>query len=87
MEFNGLPVFMDSRAEIYLSNFNNTTIIEDFLKLTSGEVHYNEIFEKYDVNYVLLENNSMIINYIYNDENWNLLYQDNYFSFYEKVEE
>lgn len=87
MEFKGLPVFMDSRAEIYLSNFNNTTIIDDFLKLTSGEVHYNEIFEKYDVNYVLLENNSMIINYIYNDESWNLLYQDNYFSFYEKLEE
>ena len=39
------------------------------------------------INYVLLENNSMIINYIYNDENWNLLYQDNYFSFYEKIEE
>lgn len=87
MEFKGLPVFMDSRAEIYLSNFNDTTIIEDFLKLTSGEVHYNDIFEKYDINYVLLENSCMIVNFIYDDENWNLLYQDSYFSFYEKVVE
>lgn len=85
MEFKGIPVFMDSRAEIYLSKFNNTTIIEDFLKLSEAMVHYNDIFEKYDINYVLLENDSKIINYIYEDKYWNLLYQDNYFSFYEKV--
>lgn len=87
MEFKGLPVFMDSRAEIYLSNFNNTTIIEDFLKLTGCQVHYNDIFEKYDINYVLVEAESRIWNYIYEDKNWNLLYQDNNFAFYEKVVE
>lgn len=84
MEFKGLPVFMDSRAEIYLSRFNDTSIIED-LQLTRGKIHYNDIFEKYDINYVLLENTSIIINYIYDDKEWKLLYQDNYFSFYEKV--
>lgn len=87
MEFRGLPVFMDSRAEIYLSRFNNTTIIEDFLKLSTGEVHYDDIFEKYDINYALIENSSVVANYIYEDRYWNLLYQDNYFSFYEKVTE
>lgn len=87
MEFRGLPVFMDSRAEIYLSKFNDTTIIEDFLKLSGGEVHYNDIFEKYDINYALIENDSMVANYIYEDKYWNLLYQDNYFAFYEKVKE
>lgn len=87
MEFRGLPVFMDSRAEIYLSKFNNTTIIEDFLKLSGGIVHYNDIFEKYNINYALIENDSMVANYIYQDRYWNLLYQDNYFSFYEKVTE
>lgn len=87
MEFRGIPVFMDPRAEIYLSTFNNTTIIEDFLRLSSGEIHYDDIFDKYDINYALLENSSVIINYIYEDRYWNLLYQDNYFSFYEKVTE
>lgn len=87
MEFNGLPVFMDSRAEIYLSTFNDTSIIEDFLSISSGKIHYNDIFEKYDINYVLVEKDSIFKNYIYEDKYWNLLYQDNYFSFYEKVEE
>lgn len=85
MEFKGLPVFMDSRAEIYLSRFNDTTIIEDFLKISSGIPQYNDIFEKYDINYVVLENTSAVANYMYNDRYWNLLYQDNTFSFYEKV--
>ncbi len=87
MEFKKLPVFMDSRAEIYLSKFNDTSIIEDFLKLTDGSVHYNDIFDKYDINYALLENSSIILNYIYDDKYWNLLYQDNHFSFFERVQE
>ena len=87
MEFNGLPVFMDSRAEIYLSTFNDTSIIEDFLSISPGKIHYNDTFEKYDINYVLVEKDSIFKNYIYEDKYWNLLYQDNYFSFYEKVEE
>lgn len=87
MEFKKLPVFMDSRAEIYLSKFNDTSIIEDFLNLSTGATHYNDVFDKYNMNYVLLENSSMIINYIYEDKYWNLLYQDNYFSFYERVED
>ena len=87
MEFRGLPVFMDSRAEIYLIKFNDTTIIPDFLDVTLGYVHYNEIFQKYNINYALIENNSNFAHYIYEDRYWNLLYQYKYFSFYEKVTE
>ena len=84
LEFKKIPVFIDPRAEIYLSTYNDTHVLEDYLKLEFGMVHYNVIFQKYNINYVLVENDSIIKNYIYEDTNWKLLYKDEYFCFYEK---
>lgn len=87
LEFNGIPTFMDSRAELYTSQFNEgCSILDDFYDLFYGFKSYNEIFEKYDITHALLENDGVINKYIYDDDNWKLLYKDGTFSLYEKVE-
>lgn len=85
LEFFGIPVFLDSRAEIYLEEFNDTTILKDYSEVSSGAVHYNEVFEEYEITHALLQNVEMLNIYIKDNENWKIIYQDDVFSLYERV--
>lgn len=81
--FHDIPVFIDSRLDVYCSEFNNTDVFFDYVKVFGGSVHYKEIFEKYDFTHVLLYNSETINTYIKDDPNYNLIYEDEYFSLYE----
>ena len=41
---NNIPVFIDSRLDVYCSEFNDTDIFYDFVSVKSGNKHYDEIF-------------------------------------------
>lgn len=87
LEMKGIKVFLDSRSEMYTKEFNpETTILEDWFNLTSGLIHYNEIFDKYEITHALLRNDELVNLYIKNDPKWNEIYQDDMFSIYERVE-
>lgn len=87
LELNGLKAFLDSRSGIFTEEFNpGTTILNDWLDASGGSVHYDELFEKYNITHALLYNEETINVYIKDDSDWNLIYQDDRFSLYEKVE-
>lgn len=83
--FNDIPVFIDSRLDVYCSEFNDTDIFFDYVKVFSGDIHYNDIFKKYNFTHILLYNSETINTYIKNDSNYNLIYEDEYFSLYEYI--
>lgn len=64
------------------------TVLKDWLKVSGGEVNFKEIFNKYEITHCLINNGDLINQYIYNDEDYELIYQDDCFSLYErKLEE
>ncbi len=87
LELNKIKVFIDSRAELYTVQFNkDITILNDWQNIINGEVDYKEIFEKYNITHALLYNTELINFYIDDDPNWKIIYQDDCFSLYEKVQ-
>lgn len=87
LEFNGIQVFVDSRSEMYTEKFNDgCTILNDWYNVVNGGVSYTEIFDKYQITHALLYNTELINVYICNDDSWKLLYQDDSFSLYERVD-
>jgi hypothetical protein len=82
---NDIPVFIDSRLDVYCSEFNDTDIFKDYIKLHTGEVYYEDIFQKYDFTHILLKKDEMINIYIQNDSNYNILYQDDDYVLYERT--
>lgn len=87
LEVNGIKAFIDSRSGIFTEEFNpGTTILNDWLSADSGLVNYEDIFEKYNITHALLTNDEIINMYICKDSNWKLVYQDDIFLLYEKVE-
>ncbi len=76
LEYYDIPVFIDSRAEVYIAEFNGgKDIVSDFLKAQEfGQ--YREVFEKYNFNYALIYRNSPLYNYLMVDEDCDLIYEE-----------
>ena len=92
MLFRGIPVFIDSRADLYAPEFSGNKdedIFSDFINTSSISKFYEETFEKYDITHVILGKGSktnMIITKT-NDENYKELYSDDNFVIYERLKE
>ena len=88
MIFRGIPVFIDSRADLYAPEFSGKEddIFMDFMETSNIGKFYEDIFEKYDITHVITYKNSkmnMIITKT-KDKNYKELYSDNYFVVYER---
>ena len=86
MLFRGIPVFIDSRADLYSPEFNEgVDVFTDFIESSNLNVYFEDIFEKYDITHVILYRNSKMNMIIENAnlDNYKLLKKDKYFVFYE----
>lgn len=87
--FKGIPVFIDSRADLYAPEFSGKEedIFSDFIDMSSIGTFYGDIFEKYGMTHVITYKNSKINMIITKTEpeKYNELYQDDYFVVYEIV--
>ena len=87
--FRGIPVFIDSRAELYTPEFNpqSEDIFTDFIDTSSIGTFYEDTFEKYNITHVICYENSkmnMIITKT-NDPNYKQIYEDEKFVIYERL--
>ena len=89
MIYRGIPVFIDSRADLYAPEFSGREedIFMDFINVSSIADFYEDTFEKYDITHVITYKNSkmnMIIKET-QDPNYLELYEDDYFTIYERL--
>lgn len=91
--FKGIPVFIDSRADLYAPEFNTPTgdkkdgkdIFMDFINSSNISTYYGDIFEKYEITHVLVYKDSKIAMLIRktDSEKYNKIYEDKNFVIYE----
>lgn len=86
--FRGIPVFIDSRADLYAPEFNGKNdIFTDFLDI-SGLNRYNmqSLLDKYDFTHLIFKRNSRLGIYIrLKPDLYKEIYKDDYFIIYEKI--
>lgn len=84
----GIPVFIDSRCDLYTPEFNHgNDIFTDALAVPGLNSNYQEIFEKYDVRHVMLYNADDVNINLHQDARYNELYNDGIFTIYKRVME
>ena len=83
--YKGIPVFIDSRADLYSPEFNKgVNVFEDFMKTNNLEKDFEEIVEKYKITHIILNKNYYIYKTIKKiDNKYKLLKEDDNFVFYE----
>ena len=78
--YRDIPVFIDSRADLYLKEFNsNCTVFEDYF---DTPYNYKYYFNKYSIEYVLVENGTTVDSKIRKDKGFKPIYEDEDFTIY-----
>ena len=76
IEFNDIPVFIDSRAEVYMKEFNGgIDVISNFLDINEIS-KYENVFEKYQFDYALVYNESNIYYYLNSNPNFKIIFRE-----------
>lgn len=93
--YRGIPVFVDSRADLYSPEFNGTKneekkyegrdIFSDFLNISNIGTFYESKFREYGITHVMMGKNTKLNLLISREDNYKLLYQDNNFVIYERL--
>jgi len=85
--FKDIPVFIDSRADVYDPEFNGwkDDIFRDFVNLNNASNDYEDKFEHYGITHLLIYRNSTLDKVLKLDKNYNELYKDDRFIIYERL--
>ncbi len=83
LEFRGIPVFLDSRSEIYTKEFNNVDILKDWVEYEIfGNGNIETIIDKYNITHLVVYYNKNYSNY-YGKYKFARIYYDDCFAIYE----
>ena len=84
--FRDIPVFIDSRCDLYTPEFGSEEdIFTDALNIPGLNSDYEELFDKYDVRYIMLYKDSGLNTNLLNDDDYELLYDDSNFVIYKRL--
>ena len=85
--YNDIPVFIDSRADVYDPQFNKKEddIFRDFINITDVCTDYEEKLEHYGITHLLIYKNSTLSKVLKNNSNYEELYSDDNFIIYKKL--
>ena len=92
--YKDIPVFIDSRADLYTPEFNGKkgedgnyvgkNIFDDFINLSSLSVYYKNKLDEYGITHIILQKNTKLNIMISNDNDYESIYSDDNFIIYEK---
>ena len=89
---NDIPVFIDSRCDLYTPEFNvgfkdleGRDIFSDAINIAnSSNIDYEEKFEEYGVNHVMAYDDSMLASRLKKDSNYEIINEDNTFILFKR---
>ena len=90
--FRGIPVFIDSRADLYAPEFNKTkdqdgrNIFSDYISISSIGTYYEDKFKKYEITHVIVHRNAKLNMFLSRNDKYKELYKDDNFVIYERNE-
>ena len=85
--FRGIPVFIDSRADLYAPEFNpGVEVFNDYINLSNVDIdNVEEKLDKYGITHMLMYKKSKLRKFVeQNTEKYNLIYEDDNFCLFER---
>ncbi len=93
--FNDIPVFIDSRCDLYTPEFNGEKgedgkykgqdIFSDCINITGIATYYDTKFDEYNITHVMTKTNSKLKMLISRDDGYKEIYKDDNFIIYERL--
>lgn len=91
--YEGIPVFIDSRCDLYTPQFNKTAdypdgrdIFTDYINTSNISRYYEKTFDQYNITHILLYKNSKLSMLISKDpDHYQSIYTDENFIIYQRI--
>ena len=86
--YQDIPVFIDSRADLYAPEFNEgVTVFNDFLKISGlNSSDMDGLLDKYDFTHFIMTKKAKLRVFMrQNEDKYKEIYEDDYFCIYEKI--
>ena len=86
--YRGIPVFVDSRCDLYMPEFNEgVKVFDDFLTISGlNSKNLEDMFDKYGFTHFITKANAKLTIYLdLKPEEYNKIYSDDNFCIYEKL--
>ena len=81
--YRDIPVFIDSRSDLYTKSFNNKTdIFNECMNITEN---YGRIFKKYDITHILIYKDTNLNQILAISSNYKLIHREGRFMLYEYI--
>ena len=79
--YKDIPVFIDSRSDLYTKSFNNKNdIFNECMEITEN---YGRIFKKYNITHILIYKDTNLNQILAASPNYNLVHREDRFMLYE----
>ena len=85
-EYNGYKVYIDSRAEVFLkSNNHKEDIFIEYTDIISGKSNIKDFLNKYNFDYLLVNNTDRLYEYLNKDKNYIMIYNYKYYYLFKRL--
>lgn len=85
LQFEGIPTYIDTRAEVYLKVINQKEdIFKEYYNLQTGQLHYKLFLEKYHFTHVITNKSDILRTYLNEDPDFELLQQSEHHNLYRR---
>ena len=82
---NDIPVFIDSRTDLYTLSYNKKRdIFNDYINVIYFNVYYDDVFKYYEIDYVLMPKYSNLSLFLEHDHKYTIEYSDKYFNLFKR---
>lgn len=82
--YKNIPVFIDSRCDLYSPEFNEKDIFSDALNIAGLSVDYDKKFEEYGITHIITEEDSKLKMVLEKDDDYDIIYGDEHFVIFER---
>jgi len=86
--YRGIPVFIDSRADLYASEFNpGVTVFNDFMDISNlGITNLQEKLDEYEITHLIMYSEAKLRIFLdSNEDKYELIYDDDSFCIYKTI--
>lgn len=86
MLYKDIPVFIDSRADLYSPEFNEgVNVFADFLNIANIGTYYEDKIEEYGMTHLIMYKNAKLNMFVSRNDKYKKLYEDDSFVIYERI--
>lgn len=88
VEFNGIPAYLDSRAEIFVKKNNMVDdVFKEYYQLQIGTLYYQDFLEKYQFTHLIVTKTDSMYADLIHDNDYLIAYSNKKYTLFEKKNE